>query len=114
LQDVARTRREPKALLTAGRGALQAGDPDRAEHLAAAADKLASAFTFPVWGDTPGKLRKDAQAARAKAGTVGRAGPGAERTGQGPKRETQGRESEGGPPAPALDPPPSAPGGRRP
>src|SRR5262249_9179909 len=66
LEDVLQTRRDPKKLLAASRAALKTGALDRAEQLALAADKTSSTFTFPVWGDTPGKVRKDIQTARAR------------------------------------------------
>jgi type II secretory pathway component GspD/PulD (secretin) len=66
LEDVAKARRDPRLLLTASRGALQAGDLDRAEELANAAEKARSTFTFPLWGDNPSKVRRDIQAARAR------------------------------------------------
>ena len=66
LEEVAQTRREPKKLLAASRAALKHGDLDRAEQLALAADKISSTFTFPLWGDTPTKVRREIQAARAR------------------------------------------------
>ncbi len=53
-------------MLQAVRAALQRGELDQAEKLARAADQSASAFTFPIWGDTPSKTIKDIQAARTK------------------------------------------------
>ncbi|MBI1913939.1 MAG: hypothetical protein HYS12_04275 [Planctomycetes bacterium] len=66
LDDTAKARRDPRALLAASRGALQAGDLDRAEALAGAAEKARSTFTFPPWGDSPSKVRRDIQTARAR------------------------------------------------
>lgn len=65
--DVAKLRQDPKFLLTAGRAAYDRNDLEHAGQLAEMADKASSFFTFPAWSDTPGKLRKDVQAARAKA-----------------------------------------------
>ena len=66
LEDVAQVRREPKKLLAAARAALKADDLDQADRLAVAADRISSTFTFPVWGDTPGKVRREIRAARAR------------------------------------------------
>jgi type II secretory pathway component GspD/PulD (secretin) len=67
LDDIARLRTDPKKLLLSARVAYQKGDLDRAETLARAADKAASPFTFSqLWGDSPAKVLKDVQAARAR------------------------------------------------
>jgi type II secretory pathway component GspD/PulD (secretin) len=68
MQEVAAARTEPKVLLAASRAALQRGDLDRAEKLAKQAEEKSSYLTFPMWAsDSPSKVLKDIQAARAKA-----------------------------------------------
>jgi type II secretory pathway component GspD/PulD (secretin) len=66
LNDIARLRRDPKQLLAAARTAFQAGDLDRAESLAKAADKASTSWTFSMLGDNPGRLLKEIQAVRAR------------------------------------------------
>jgi type II secretory pathway component GspD/PulD (secretin) len=58
---------DAKALLTAGRAALQAGDLATAESLANQADKARSLLPSWPWGDNPDKLKRDIQTAKAKA-----------------------------------------------
>lgn len=58
--------KDAKALMAAGREALKVGDFDRAEMLADQAEKASSITWFPAWNDTPAKLRRDIQVARAK------------------------------------------------
>ncbi len=66
LEDVAKARRNPHTLLTASRAALKRNDFDRAEKLAQAAEQNASTLTFPLWSDSPSRVKKDIQIARAK------------------------------------------------
>src|SRR5262249_38282302 len=61
LDDLARVRTDPKALLTAARVALGRKDYDRAEMFAHMSEKNAGAFTFPFWADSPAKVLKDVQ-----------------------------------------------------
>src|SRR5262249_21661684 len=61
-----KARRDPKTLLSASRASLQRGSLDRAEQYARAADHQASPFTF-MMGDSPSKVLKDIQTARANA-----------------------------------------------
>jgi type II secretory pathway component GspD/PulD (secretin) len=61
LDDLARVRTDPKALLTAARVALGRKDYDRAEQFAKLSEKNAGAFTFPFWADSPAKVLKDVQ-----------------------------------------------------
>jgi hypothetical protein len=71
IADVARARKDPQSLLAASRVALKEArsekDFDRAEKLADAAERNASAFSFKLWSDSPAKVKKDIQAARAAA-----------------------------------------------
>jgi type II secretory pathway component GspD/PulD (secretin) len=62
---------DAKALLGSARAALQRGDLDGADRLTAEAEKAAAAHSglpgwLHPWSDTPAKVRKDIQAARAK------------------------------------------------
>jgi general secretion pathway protein D len=86
LEDISRSRRDPKTLLAAARKALEAGNLDRADELALAADKAKSYFTFPLWGDTPGKVRRDILAARSRGGPASESSAPARReaTARGP------------------------------
>src|SRR5262249_53756591 len=61
-----KARRDPKTLLSASRASLQRGSLDRAEQYARAADHQPSPFTF-MMGDSPSKVLKDIQTARANA-----------------------------------------------
>jgi type II secretory pathway component GspD/PulD (secretin) len=63
---VTQARSDPKFLFGAARAAFQRNELDRADQLAMAAEAASSSFTFPFWGDTPSKLRKEIQAARSK------------------------------------------------
>jgi len=59
--------KDPKSLLAAARQALDRGDLDHAEELAKEADKAESAITMHMpWSDSPAKVLKDVQAAKAK------------------------------------------------
>jgi len=64
MEDIKKMRNDPKALLAGSRSALQSGNFDQAQALADAAEKAAGPLTFPIWGDTPSKVRKEIQAAR--------------------------------------------------
>ena len=66
IEDITRARSDPKALLAAARSALQHNELDRAETLARAADKAEATWTVHIWGDSPAKVLKDVQAARAR------------------------------------------------
>lgn len=57
-----------KTMLASGRSALQAGDLDAADAWATQAEKATSMMPtwLQPWGDSPAKLRRDIQAARAK------------------------------------------------
>jgi type II secretory pathway component GspD/PulD (secretin) len=65
-EDLDKARRDAKTLLLASRASLQRGSLDRAEQYARAAEQLASPFTF-MMGDSPGRVLKEIQSARAKA-----------------------------------------------
>ncbi len=67
IDEVVQARSDPKKLLTFARQAYQNKDYDRAELLAKAAEKAEPSWTMHVWGDSPGKVLKDVQAARAPA-----------------------------------------------
>jgi type II secretory pathway component GspD/PulD (secretin) len=69
LEDIFHARSDPRALLTAARAALKAGDLDRAEALAQMSAKADSSWNLHLWGDSPGAVLKDVQAARASRGT---------------------------------------------
>jgi type II secretory pathway component GspD/PulD (secretin)/tetratricopeptide (TPR) repeat protein len=61
LDDLARVRTDPKALLTAARVALGRKDYDRAEQFARLSEKNSGPFTFPFWGDSPSRVLRDVQ-----------------------------------------------------
>lgn len=66
---VAGAKGDPKALLTAARTALQQGDLNGADMLAGEAERAGAAGSWlQPWADTPAKVRRDIQTARAKAG----------------------------------------------
>ncbi|HZV04506.1 MAG TPA: hypothetical protein VE999_05400 [Gemmataceae bacterium] len=65
-EDLDKARRDAKTLLLASRASLQRGSLDRAEQYARAAEQLASPFTF-MMGDSPSRILKEIQSARAKA-----------------------------------------------
>jgi type II secretory pathway component GspD/PulD (secretin) len=67
LAEIDKARKDPKLLLTASRQALGRGDLDQAEKLAGASEKASSTFTFTLSSDSPAKVRKEIQAAKAKA-----------------------------------------------
>jgi type II secretory pathway component GspD/PulD (secretin)/tetratricopeptide (TPR) repeat protein len=71
LDDCAKTQKDAKALLALGRAAYERKDYERAEQLAQAAEKESSTFTFALSSDSPTKLMKECQSARATA----KAGP---------------------------------------
>jgi type II secretory pathway component GspD/PulD (secretin) len=64
-EEISRARSDPKFLLGAARDALKRGDLDRADLLAAASEKAESMWSLHWWGDSPGQVHKDVQAARA-------------------------------------------------
>jgi type II secretory pathway component GspD/PulD (secretin) len=66
LADVAKARSDPAALLKAARAFLQQKDLDRAEVYAHQAEKASSSFSFTMWGDSPAKVLKEVEAARAQ------------------------------------------------
>jgi type II secretory pathway component GspD/PulD (secretin) len=66
LTDIVVAKSNAKGLLVAARTALQVGDLDRAERLAHAAEEASGAFTFHPWGDSPAKVLKEVQVARAR------------------------------------------------
>lgn len=55
-----------KELMTAARTALDRGDLEKAEQLAQDAKKAESFWSVRLWGDTPAKVIKDVQTARAR------------------------------------------------
>src|SRR5205823_1817004 len=67
-EDISRARSDPKALVGSAREALQAGDLDRAEALAHAAEGAGSWNLPRLWGDSPAKVLRDVQAARGRTG----------------------------------------------
>ncbi len=67
LQDVAKAKTDPKALLQAARASLKRKEYDKAERYAKLADKHSGVFTFPVWSDSPSDVLKDVKAARVWA-----------------------------------------------
>lgn len=66
LDDVAKAKSDPKCLLTAARAALERRDLDHAEQYAHLADKTGSGWSLTFWADSPSKVLKDVQEARAK------------------------------------------------
>jgi type II secretory pathway component GspD/PulD (secretin) len=65
---------DSKSLLTAARSALQKGDLDNAEQLAKQAEKARNSIIpdwVHPWSDTPAKVLKEVQAARAKSNNKG-------------------------------------------
>jgi type II secretory pathway component GspD/PulD (secretin) len=67
--DIEKIRSNPSALMATARVALQNGDLDKAERLAHQAEAVSSVWnrSLQMWGDSPSKVLKDVQAARAKA-----------------------------------------------
>jgi type II secretory pathway component GspD/PulD (secretin)/tetratricopeptide (TPR) repeat protein len=65
---IAATPNDPKSLLIAARAALASGQLDQAEALAKQADKVGSVWSSVshLWSDSPSKVLKDVQNARAK------------------------------------------------
>jgi type II secretory pathway component GspD/PulD (secretin) len=110
LQEIARERSDPRALLATARAAFKAGNYDRAEALAHASEKAEPAWAMHLWGDSPGKVLKDVQAARAGLTRAGQRPP-APRTDPGSNMVVS-RKPDGGPavadagggPAPKADP----------
>jgi type II secretory pathway component GspD/PulD (secretin) len=58
--------KDAKGLLAAGRAAYEKGDYDKAEHYAHEAEKSDSWMSMHLFGDSPAKLLKDVQVAKAK------------------------------------------------
>jgi type II secretory pathway component GspD/PulD (secretin) len=77
LDDLAKARTDPKALLLAARAALARKDYERAESYARLSEKASSVWTFPVWADNPSKVLKEVQAGRAQAAKPAPQGPAA-------------------------------------
>jgi type II secretory pathway component GspD/PulD (secretin) len=88
LADITHMRSDPKAMLAAARIAFQAGDLDRADRLAREADKVTSAWsrTVHLWGDSPAKVLRDVQFARAKAAVAVAPAPAAAPTPENPRQ----------------------------
>ncbi len=61
--------KDAKAMLAAGRAALEKGDVNQAEQLAHDAEKADTGWMPHMFGDSPAKLLKDVQTARAKLAT---------------------------------------------
>jgi type II secretory pathway component GspD/PulD (secretin)/tetratricopeptide (TPR) repeat protein len=58
---------DPKSYVAAARQALDRGDLEIAEHLAKEAEKSSSSWSsLRLWGDSPAKVLRDVQAARAR------------------------------------------------
>lgn len=58
---------DAKSYVAAARQALEKGDLDMAEHLAKEGEKAGGSWTsLRLWGDSPGKVLKDVQAARGR------------------------------------------------
>ncbi len=64
LEEINRVHGDSKDLLTAARAACTRGDYDLAEKLATLSEKAEPAWAVHLWGDSPAKVMKDAQAAR--------------------------------------------------
>jgi type II secretory pathway component GspD/PulD (secretin) len=108
LDDVAKARTDPKVLLGAARAALQENQLDRAEMLAHQAEKASSIFATKIkfWGDSPSKVLKDVQAARARQMTAGTnpngAGPGVPAPKEGQRNIETMKFQDGSTPSPAV------------
>lgn len=63
-QELTRSRTDPHLLVLAARHSLTAKDYLKAEQYARAAEKKSGYFTFPIWGDSPGKVLRDVETAR--------------------------------------------------
>ncbi len=74
LNDIGRIRGDTRRLLSSARIALQCGDLDRAENLAKTAAKSGWSVS-QLWGDSPAKVLKDVQAARARQGSTAETHP---------------------------------------
>ncbi len=66
LDDVAKAKSDPKALLGAARAALERNDLDAAEKYAHLADSKSSGWSLAFWSDSPTKVMRDIETARAK------------------------------------------------
>jgi type II secretory pathway component GspD/PulD (secretin) len=75
LRDVAKARNDPKILLGSARAALQRQQYDEAERYANLSNQIGSSWSFNLFGDSPSKVLKDIQAARAKAAAAPPASP---------------------------------------
>jgi type II secretory pathway component GspD/PulD (secretin) len=60
------SRADPRPTLAAARAALDQGDLDRAEQLGREAERTSVNWPFPMLADTPAKVLRDVQLARAK------------------------------------------------
>jgi type II secretory pathway component GspD/PulD (secretin) len=67
LDDILIVKGDTKAIVLAGRRALQEGDLDRAEGLARSAQHASGGWGVRLFGDSPAKLLKDIDAARSRA-----------------------------------------------
>ncbi len=68
LEDLQKMRRDPKALIRMARAALAQKDFDRAEAFARQAEQFAG-WSMP-WSDSPSRVLREVQSARAKAGPL--------------------------------------------
>jgi type II secretory pathway component GspD/PulD (secretin) len=66
-EDLAKAKTDAKALLAAARSAFSRKDYNRAEQYAHLSEKASSLWYLTIAGDTPAKVLKDVQAARAQA-----------------------------------------------
>ena len=75
--DIGKVRSNPTTLMATARVALQSGDLDKAERLAHEAEAVSSVWSkpFQLWSDSPSKVLKDVQAARAKTAVAAAAKP---------------------------------------
>ena len=69
LADIARARSDSTTMLKAARSMMQHREYDRAEYYAHQAERTASSFSLAMWGDTPSKVLKEIQLARAQMPT---------------------------------------------
>jgi type II secretory pathway component GspD/PulD (secretin) len=65
IEDISHMRSDPRALLAAARGAFTRGELDRAEQLARMSAKAEPAWAVHLWGDSPSKVLRDVDKARA-------------------------------------------------
>ncbi len=76
LEDLDALRRDPRALIQAARLRLTCHDYDQAERLAHQAEKIKSLWG-PLWSDTPAKILREIEEARALTPATGGPRPGA-------------------------------------